>query len=469
MRTGRVESLKTSWFWLVAAAAYASSANGFEFEPEATLERIFTSNVELAPDEVARPEQVTRLYPGFRLYHDAPRLDFNLDYRLEALQYSEVSARDEVYQQWDLNTTLVPVEEVFFIAADATRGQQNVNPQERLSNSNIYVNVNRTDIDSYNLRPYIDAEIGDAARLLLSYQVGEDDYGQELLQDVDFSQAQFSLSGPARFSRFNWGMDYTATALEYDVATIRAANANVTLGYGSPAAGLFVRVGQENDFFNPTVNALTEDRWDVGFSWSGRRASLSITRGERSFGETESLQFTYLLPRGTMGFSWTQAPATPALLAREQRGIDQTTIGLDRLGRTEIFVQTLAQFEFSIELSRSAFVIALYDDFRDRQLDAADPTAILQDEREQGLRVDWNWRAGVRTTLNFAGQWARRDFEQFVEPADVSILGAGLTYALGRRTDIGFNFVAQSQQGRTINALPYEERRGTLGLTRRFF
>lgn len=468
MATARADTFKRALL-LTASAAFAATAAGLELEPEIALERVFTNNVNLAPAGLEESEQVNRLLPGLRLYHDAARLEVDMDYRLEVLDYTQVAERDEVYQQWTASGTFEAVEQVFFIDADTTRGQQNVDPQERLSNSNIYINANRTDIDTFNIRPYIDTEFGDAARLLLSHQVGQDEFSDETLQDLDFTQTVFRLSGPNRFAPFNWAIDYNATSLEYEAGTIRSANASVTLGYGSPNAGVFIMAGQESDFFNPTVDDLTEERWDVGVNWSGRRGSLRMTRGERSFGSARSMQLAYVLPRGNFLLSWSQAPAAPAILGREQRTTDQTAVGLDRLGRTEIFIQTLKVFEFSLQLPRSDIGINVYEEFRDRQLDALDPTVVLLDEREQGLRVTWNWRVGARTTFNLGGMLARREFEQLQEPADLSQLGLGLTYSLGRRTDLGLDLTVESQEGQTVNAAPYDERRATLRVTRRFY
>ena len=453
--------------WLAFAAFLVTSnrAVAVEFLPRVSIAEIHTDNVALTSPEYAQSELVTQLMPGFLLSQDAPRLKGDLDYQVEALHYRDLSDQDGSFQQLNGNLDLTVAEEFLFLAADASRSQANVNPEFRLSSSNIPINTNRTEVDSLDLRPYIDRQFGSAFRLYASYSEGTERYGQESLQDVDVTRKTVQFSGPNIQRVVNWRVSYNSEALKYEVSpTVELRNAVFRLGFDvSARMNFYVEGGRENNYRVAGETQLDENRWETGVSWEGVRSSVELGLGEQSIGNIARFQYEREYRASTFQILYVKRPSAVELLNR-QAGIYNSSIGV--LGGAQRFIQTQANISYSIERQRTTLRFLAYVDDRSERLNADDQN--LGDQREDGVTLEWSRRFGNKTSVSLMADARQREFYNSGVPSKINRLSLGVGRELGSRTDLDMRLSYEEQAGETNYSAEYKEFQVRVTLSRRF-
>ncbi len=458
----------------------------FALDWEASIEggEIYTDNVELSTDELAADEWITRVSPALELTHVGKRLDLSIDYALEALYYSDVSERNQVFNQLESLALYDLISDALRLRGEWSIGQFNVNPDLPLTSSNINLTGNRTDAITWAVGPEWEQRMGGFAEIDAYYLFGAINYDDvsvnntgPALQDVETRRALFTLrSDSETVSTFSWELKYTNDQILYDLSSdveIQAATALVGYQLGSDFR-LTVLGGADSDYTNLADASLSENRWEVGMDAQFNNNVFTAAFGRRFFGNTYRFSWNRDQADRTFRVSYREDPSNTELLilqrAAPEEGIPTPPDAeLGRPGSATRFIFKRADAGSQWRLFRSTVDINLFWENRENiptQESIGDPAQVTGDEESYGARLDFRWELGTKTIVSFGGDWQRREVVRFdsavndqdrTDEFDLASISAGIDYTLGLKTSVSIYTSYLSRVGATSNISEYQQ------------
>ncbi len=205
--------------------------------------------------------------------------------------------------QFDSQSAIV--EDWLFLNASARARQNDLNQFRAAGNNGLNRSANFNTTTQYQLNPYIARRVGGVANFRLGYSYDEQQNSEDIVGDSTVDTVDASLSSVANGTPFSWAVSGYDTKVEFeeqvndqdDTSELRA----VTLQVGYQITSKFQingSVGEEDNDFPTAVEDTGEDTdgsfWDVGFLYTpSSRLSLAAGTGDRFFGSTPRLDFTY--------------------------------------------------------------------------------------------------------------------------------------------------------------------------------
>lgn len=263
------------------------------FTPSMSVRETWTDNVNLAPRDQARREFVTELSPAFALSANNRRMQLNARYQFRHFLYSDKDAPNLRDSGNDLSADFRArvVDELLFLDASASRGQQAVSAFGQQLTDNPYSTTNRTEVSTWRISPYLTHRFGSSAVLLARYthdsvETGREGYGNTRADSYSVSLA----SAPQR--RLGWNLRYDRSDLSDRLAgDSSVASASAGLSWRLlPALTLNGGGGYDDNDYNALGGRTRGGNWNVGFEYApSPRTSLTMSVGHRYFGKSRSL------------------------------------------------------------------------------------------------------------------------------------------------------------------------------------
>lgn len=489
---------------LLLVGLLPAAASAMEIEPGISVGEVYTSNVNLAPDGLEEDEWITRVVPSLRLGYNGGRLDFELDYALEALFYASDSDRNEVFNQLNADALLDLIGEELQFRARGTMTQVNVSPEEAVASDNINVTGNRSDANSFDLGPEWNTPVfGDAVfdgHLLVGRVTYDDtprdddatDPVQDLVQDIKTVDGEASLrSSDTAASPVTWELAYEYDRLDYELSGVaEQQSAWLRTGYRfSPQFELFALGGLDSDYADLDDSSLSEGRWEAGFDLGAPTAHLEAAVGERYWGTTWRVMLESLREESTYRLSYDESPTTTDRTQIRQipigvpgdPGVDPVPpppeSGIDRYGNPSRFLQRRADALASWRLSRTTTTLEAFWDRREDQieLDPASPDGTPRaDETSYGVIGTVGIEVGAHSRLGFSASWRQREYVTTEDPAlgtdEDQVVDGMLSFDhdLGLLTTLNFRTGLQKRTGTAGGEGDYDEYWASAALTRRF-
>jgi hypothetical protein len=455
--------------WFVAGvlllAGFAVQAE-WEITPGIGLGVVYSDNVFLDPDDLAREDTVTEVIPGIAISYAGPRVDLNLDYRMLNYFYAEDSDLDNTYHQLDSNATAELVREAVFLDAGAVVRQQIIDPAGPIGGTPAIGSSNITDEATYFLSPYWRSMIGGDTEWQLRYTEARLDYDDPTLADSDHQSAAASLDSQDPGRRLSWGLSYSGTRTDYETGErIELQRAFAELGLRVTRVTRLVALGgyEENDFDTNEPDPPEGSFWAVGLrSQRDGRYEVEALAGERFFGETYRFSWVQRARRWDLELAYSEDFTTSAGSSLQSDPAAQPSLPGQSVGTlsSEVFLSRLGSGTLTFGTARTQVSISGFDEKREFQ--ASD-----NEERVRGVDLGLRWQLQPRTGLsaNLAG----RDNTLVGETVPDRIRSAtiGLDYRLSPR-------VVASVEGRytdrasDVVARDYRERGASLRLTAEF-
>lgn len=480
------------FFLLFAGASCFDPVFALDWNASLDVGEIYTDNVELSTDELAEDEWITRVAPAIELTHVGQRLDLTVDYTLEALFYSDVSERNQVYNQLESLALIDVISDALRFRGEWDIGQFNVNPDLPLSGSNINITGNRTDAITWAVGPEWEQRLGGFAEIDAYYLFGAINYDDvsmdnagPALQDVETRRGLFSLRSDSQTaSTFSWELKYTNNQILYDFSPdveIQAATAMMGYKLGSDFR-LTALGGADSDYADPTDTSLSESRWEVGLDAEFNDNVITAAFGSRFFGNTYRFSWNRDQANRTLRVSYREDPSTTELLilqrAAPEEGVPTPPDSeLGRPGSATRFIFRRADAGSQWRLFRSTVDINLFWEQRENiptENPLADPAELAGDEGAYGGGLEFRWELGTKTIASFGGDWQRREVARVNstvpdDPADeFDLLGvsAGIDYKLGQKTSVSVKTSYQSRAGASSSISEYKQFMVDLRITR---
>lgn len=280
----------------LAPAAQAT----IRFQPTASTTETYTDNVALARDDQAQARFVSELTAGFTLTDTRPRATVSVDYQLHTYLYAgNVEGTRRANSTLTANTHASVIDELLFLDATASVGQQAVSAFGQQVNDNSYATANRANVKTYSVSPSLVHSFGAFARANVRYTHNSVDAGGGTgLGHSTGDSLSASLSNGPAFGRIGWGISVLRSDLDDGVTgTTTTQSATLNGSYSlSNNLRLTATVGDEKyDYKTGNTAAASAPNtsgrsWSGGFIWTpSPRTSLQLSAGKRYFGNTYSM------------------------------------------------------------------------------------------------------------------------------------------------------------------------------------
>lgn len=418
---------------------------------------IWTDNVFLTAEN-QEDELVYFLSPEITIIRDSERIDADIRYRPDVYFYETYSDADSVFHTLDGTLTSSIIREKFYLLLRGAQFQSIIDPSIQFPTTNLPISENQIDSTILEARPYWQQSLT-YADLLLEFAYVDIDYEDDVFQGNDIKRGRLTLDNAQRGQGVTWGIDAQYLRSSYDVSPpFEYKRAGGTLGYWINASmRLFGSGGAETSLDEITDLSERESFWEFGFQYRpNQRLNVELAGGERFFGNSYRADLSYVLRRGEMTLRYDETPITAAqlLVDRQPLQIEDNIDGiLDEPGRTDRFVQKLAEWSLALDLPRSELSIRAMVESREERVDF--DGAPFEDERIAGVALRWTWDAGTNTQVVFQADRMRREEDSLDD--DITRFLGGVTYNFSERFGIGANVQYSEQVGRSTNEFDYKE------------
>lgn len=272
-------------------APLSALASDWKFDPKIGVSGRYTDNVSLSS---TNPQSafITEVTPGFSLTRNSQRAKVSVDYGLQGLLYSNDSSSNTLNNQLSARLHIEPLENNFYIDADARVGQQNTNSVTGpVSNNNYNTTNNRTETYSFSVTPAWRNRFGSTAEFDARLQFSHTGSDNGALSSSNSSSLNLGLKSGSAFHKTPWGLAYRLQESDSG-SKARTGSISGNVGYRpTPKTQLNLTVGTDTN--NGNTNAFRQASgtyWNLGAGWNPTsRTKLDVTAGRRYNGESYGL------------------------------------------------------------------------------------------------------------------------------------------------------------------------------------
>jgi len=319
---------------LFGLAFAPSSRADVTFTPSVTLKETWTDNVNLLPADQARRQFVTEISPAFTVLAKNQRMDLAARYQYRHFVYSDKDAPNLRNGGSELGADLKArlVEDLLFLDASASRGQQAASAFGPALADNSYTTSNRTDVSTWRISPSLAHRFGSSANLLASYTRDSVKTGRTGYGDTDGDSVSLALSSPGE-RRIGWNLRYDRQHLSEDMTGDSSSyNAQAGLSWRvKPSFALNASGGYDSYDYNGLGSRTSGKNWNVGYQYTpSPRTSLTMSYGQRYFGKSRALSALHRSRHTVWNISYNEAVTTTRQQFLLPATVDTASL-LDRL------------------------------------------------------------------------------------------------------------------------------------------
>lgn len=317
---GSFKALLIGCFGCIPCAVWAGD---WTVTPRLSLLETYTDNVRLVEDG-KRGDFITTITPGLSVRGNGARLQTNVDYNLQRLEYGHESDFNATNHQLQSNASAIVVKDWLFFDTRAQMSQQTIDNRQFFVRDNRGPDDNRQDILSYEFTPSLRHAFGSWAELDASYSnVTMNQSGGTFVggSSGDQEAYEFSLASGRRFTRMP--VRIFAERREMTFETGRAAKIERYGAVGSYRLNrqfsLDVTGGRDNNSFaTGQFGSQSGPYWTVGGTWTpSERTSLSGAWGKRFFGDTFNISGNHRYRRWRVNGSYNESVQTAVDFQRQ--------------------------------------------------------------------------------------------------------------------------------------------------------
>lgn len=262
------------------------------FSPSVELRASATDNANMAPPERAHGRVVEEAAPGFSLSEQTARLNLKMAYQLHFYTGGGDDANSQRHQsQLQASANARLIEDWLFLDSAASISQQSTSAFGPQLSDQGYSTVNRNEVRTISISPYLRRRLGVGADLELRYTRDQVDSNNAAFGRSQSDNLFASLaSGPALRS-LGWGLQLSKQRQHDSVAPDSSSSgANGSLNYGV-APSLNLSLGLGYDKLDYGLGGVSQGRsWSTGLRWTPtQRSSLQLSHGGRYYGASNSL------------------------------------------------------------------------------------------------------------------------------------------------------------------------------------
>lgn len=443
----------------VAAAMLAAPAAraDWRFVPALSISETWTDNVDLVPDAQAHSQLVSEVTPAFNLLVNSRRLKANASGSWRQFAYSKshmLRAREDHVSQYAGSMQGVLAENLLFVDAAASSSQQNLSAFGPQVVASPYSALNRTEVKTWSVSPYLAYNFGRRANAVLRYtrdSVESDEsnrFGNSMADTVSLN-----LASSEDMRALGWRLSYLHQDQDNELAGESSIeNLNGQLRYRLTSAfALTASAGYDRYDYNALGGKTAGRSWSTGFAWTpSQRTSIEASIGRHFYGSTGSLAASVRSRRTVWSINYGDTITNTRSQFTLPSAIDTASM-LDRLFSTTIsdpvqrqqaiaayiqatglppsladsvnylsnryMRQKLLQASGMLRGARSSAVLSLYGSRRTALSSAENDSALLGSQllslndnvHQRGASATWTYGLNARSTLVANATYSRSE------------------------------------------------------------
>lgn len=365
----------------------------------------YVDNIGLAQTGDEENESVAQLTPFISLHGEGGRINFDLNYQLQAIKYFEGDTDNAIYHQLFTQLNAELINKLFYLDLSATNSQSAIIAATSIPQDNISITDNRTNVTTTTISPYISTRVLSKTNLLLRYTLNNTKYDDIGLIQPDSENQSFVAELSSIESPVDWRLGYTRNEFNTDLVDSNYyEEASFTLLYNINQQFVpFTTAGNET---NRIQNSTFEEGgffWNIGIIWRPTpRTTLSGSRGERFYGSTNEFLWTTRGKRTNINVSYTEEVTNAGEVFAGQPPPDQTPPGAeDEFIPISIRPFIRKRLESNINYNYSKTRLNWYVFGENRNFLTGPPG----EDTSYGTTLSWVWALSERTSPTLTAGW----------------------------------------------------------------
>jgi len=329
--TDAVSRIRRHWLLLLGAAvspaAVWSQTAALSIVPRVSVTQTYTNNA-LLQGNGGSSDFITQLSPGIRISSNGGRIRGSLDYSLSEFLYANNSRGRQSQNSLSALGSAELVDNWAFLDMAASISQQAVSAFGTASVNAATVNGNSTETSVFRLSPYVRGRLAGVADYEARYSLTTNRSQSTVVSDVNSSVLSLKLTGVGALPGGGWSLQADSQSTDYSAGrstTSRRINGQVSYPFNTEWSG-YASVNHESNNFAAAAtqadnSAALGVRWapyeefrvgidrdtrgftGLSMNWApSKRASLSVVREQRLFGETHNIALAYRTPNTAWTF-----------------------------------------------------------------------------------------------------------------------------------------------------------------------
>lgn len=481
----RVPEIKRYYRSAVSQATYSaatamlllstySHAAEWTVAPQLRLSETYTDNLRLRPDGTS--DFVTQINPGILLTGVGRRFNFHTNYTMNNIIYAEMSSFTRMRHQLHARASTELIENLFFVDGMASITQQNTSLFGPQAIDNVSLAGNRANVRTFSVSPYIRHRFQDFASAELRYTRSVVTSDANALRNSQGDSFLATLKSGTAFNTLHWGVNYSNQMIHFDRIgrTIELERSIADLRYMvTPQFGLTATGGYERNSFISIRGNPSSPTWTAGFAWTpNERTNVVANAGQRFFGDTYyalarhrtrltiwdvsyNENITTFNQQAMLGSGIGIGDSLSQLISAQNPGLDpglvqqnsDALIGPGFSGSfldpsnfltNRLFLQKRLQASVALNGIRNTVVLRGFNMTReayspeavDAELIGAQNASLLNNTRQTGGNVTWNYRISALTRANLNFAYTKFKFLTTSREDDLKIMRLSLTRRL---------------------------------------
>jgi len=295
--------------------------------PSVELRQIYSDNVRLEADPLARSQFITDLAPSLAIANNGPRLKLTAAFATHLFAYSSerVENTNRSQRQLAASAKAKLIEDVLFFDATASINQRAISAFGPQLADNGYAGADRAEVRTWRLSPYLVHRFGATATAELRYardavasnnvglgnNIGGSS-GNSLGDSIGNTVSTSISSGPA-FRTIGWGLRASHHHLDSTrggESTEDAASAQLNWRM-SELLSVNANYGYDKYDYQALAGATAGASYSLGLVWApSRRTQLRASAGKRYYGNSCMLNATHRSRHSVWNLSYNDAVTT---------------------------------------------------------------------------------------------------------------------------------------------------------------
>jgi len=389
-----VRAFHVARYGLLAGVALFSALQGHnawavETEFSLSLQQAFLENNFSTSKESG---QATTVSPGFMLSKPEGKLQFDINYRLDAILYQGLTESDREDHNLNLSSRLIHSPSTWYSELNSTISRFNVNPDGIQSINPLLDTPNSRDLQSLDFTTYYNSRL--SREILLAMDLGVNRTDFERAAPTDGAAAGISVSKNVGWRSIDWSASIRSQENRVSSSRLRIDDLGLTVGYGWSRSlrtfGEFSRT--ETSGFNTESDSAL-----LGVEYRpSTRFLLKIAAGERDGGESYALDIQHTHRHVNFFVGYDEQLLTP----REQTLADLNNPDVFQASFQDLSIspvlQKRADMGVTVQGQRSVLSITWFDSTRDQ------PGAINTRNHQQGGNVSFSRQLSSRSSVDIS-------------------------------------------------------------------
>ena len=473
--------LMVSLVFVLGISPVANAAN-WTTDANLSVSETYTDNVRLSQTGTSK-DLVTRLSPSIGITADGARINLDLDYSLNFLNYKENSDLNDVRHSLNFDSDFELIPDHWSAQAHSAITQQ-VTSARRQGSGSIVGSSNVVDTFQNRLSSAWNSQLGNTARVELGVSVDQVDYiansnsGTSSSNQLDSfgHQSRVTLTNGDSLRRAFWSASFNDSRVEYENdEQAGSENGNLTLGYRWDLFSLSVNGGwqrykhrttggnsqPDNNFYAANVTWHPSNKFSFTLSTNGRdygqaavdsevkdqfigssvtwapnvRTSLSASTGNNFYGDSYNFNFTHRSRKSSWAVNYGESITNARDSLFNLVGVnitcpDSTGDGCTSENVFEIndqdYLNKHGTIQYSYQAAKNNFSGSVFQSDRIFLGDKSE-------EKDLGVRLGWTWQFGRVSSMALTASRTMRQFRDSTE-GDFSSINLNISGRVGRKT-----------------------------------